>query len=220
MKLSALSGSKFTFTMPSGSVSIYASFTPANSSAPVIPSTGFADVSASAWYYSAVSYVVDEGIMSGTGTNTFSPNATLTRGMVAQMLYAMSGKPNQGSNTYGDVASGAWYAKAVSWVSSKGIMTGYGEGRFAPETPVTREQLALILFNYAKLQGYDTSASSSLSAFPDGASVASWAQQAMSWAVAEGLFSGRDGSMLTPAGTATRAEIAQIFMQFCKNVAD
>ena len=186
----------------------------------MIPSTGFVDVSASAWYYNAVNYVVDEGIMSGTGANTFEPNTTLTRAMVAQMLYAMSGKPNQGSNTFGDVDSSAWYADAVAWVSYKGVMTGYGEGRFAPNTPVTREQMALILYNYAKLQGYDTDASSSLSSFADGASVSSWAQQAMSWAVAQGLFSGRDGNMLTPAGTATRAEIAQIFMQFCKNVAE
>ena len=220
VKLTAVGENQFTFTMPSGTVSVEATFTASNTPAPVIPSTGFVDVSASAWYYNAVNYVVDEGIMSGTGANTFEPNTTLTRAMVAQMLYAMSGKPNQGSNTFGDVDSSAWYADAVAWVSYKGVMTGYGEGRFAPNTPVTREQMALILYNYAKLQGYDTDASSSLSSFADGASVSSWAQQAMSWAVAQGLFSGRDGNMLTPAGTATRAEIAQIFMQFCKNVAE
>lgn len=220
VKLTAVGENQFTFTMPSGTVSVEATFTASNTPAPVIPSTGFVDVSASAWYYNAVNYVVDEGIMSGTGANTFEPNTTLTRAMVAQMLYAMSGKPNQGSNTFGDVDSSAWYADAVAWVSYKGVMTGYGEGRFAPNTPVTREQMALILYNYAKLQGYDTDASSSLSSFADGDSVSSWAQQAMSWAVAQGLFSGRDGNMLTPAGTATRAEIAQIFMQFCKNVAE
>lgn len=220
VKLSAIGNNKYTFTMPSGTISVKASFVKIDSPAPVIPSTGFTDVSASAWYYNAVNYVVKEGIMFGTGANTFSPNATLTRGMVAQMLYAMAGKPSQGSSSYTDVAGNAWYADAVAWVSTKGVMTGYGAGLFAPDTSVTREQLALILYNYAKLQGYDTSASSNVSAFADGASVAPWAQQAMSWAVAEGLFSGRDGNMLAPAGTATRAEIAQIFMQFCSNVAE
>ena len=220
VKLTPAGENKYTFTMPSGTISVKASFARIETSSPVIPSASFTDVSAGVWYYNAVNYVVTEGIMSGTGSNTFSPNASLTRGMAAQMLYAMAGKPSQGSSSYTDVSASAWYADAVAWVSAKGVMTGYGAGLFAPDTPVTREQLALILFNYAKLQGYDTSASSSLSVFADGASVASWAQQAMSWAVAEGLFSGRDGNMLAPAGTATRAEIAQIFMQFCSNVAD
>ena len=112
-----------------------------------------------------------------------------------------------------------WYDKAASWAQSKGIITGYEDGRFGPNDPLTREQLALILYNYAKSEGYGTSAKADLSKFADGTSTSPWAQQAMSWAVGEGLLSGRGVNMLYPTGTATRAEVAQIMMNFCENIA-
>ena len=180
----------------------------------------FRDVLSTAWYYDAVKYVVENGIMSGTGTYTFEPNTTLSRGMIAQMLYALEGKPNVTEAGYfNDVPVNAWFAKAAAWAQSKGIITGYDNGNFGPNDPLTREQLALILYNYAKTKGYGTSAAGNLSQFVDGSSTSVWAQEGTTWAVGAGLLSGRDGNMLCPTGTATRAEVAQIMMNFCENVA-
>ena len=207
---------KYTFKMPSGKVTVEASFAKTSSS----PVDSFLDVNTGAWYYDAVKYAVENGLMSGTGTYTFEPNTTLSRGMIAQMLYALEGKPSVSSaNNFTDVSSSDWYDKAASWAQSKGIITGYEDGRFGPNDPLTREQLALILYNYAKSEGHSTSTKADLSKFADDTSTSPWAQQAMSWAVGEGLLSGRGVNMLYPTGTATRAEVAQIMMNFCENVA-
>lgn len=216
IKLTQKSGSKYTFKMPSGKVTVEASFAKTSSS----PVDSFLDVNTGAWYYDAVKYAVENGLMSGTGTYTFEPNTTLSRGMIAQMLYALEGKPSVSSaNNFTDVSSSDWYDKAASWAQSKGIITGYEDGRFGPNDPLTREQLALILYNYAKSEGHSTSTKADLSKFADDTSTSPWAQQAMSWAVGEGLLSGRGVNMLYPTGTATRAEVAQIMMNFCENVA-
>ena len=214
--LTKKSDSKYTFKMPSGKVTIEATFAKTSSS----PVDSFLDVNTGAWYYDAVKYAVENGLMSGTGTYTFEPNTTLSRGMIAQMLYALEGKPSVSSaNNFTDVSSSDWYDKAASWAQSKGIITGYEDGRFGPNDPLTREQLALILYNYAKSEGHSTSTKADLSKFADDTSTSPWAQQAMSWAVGEGLLSGRGVNMLYPTGTATRAEVAQIMMNFCENVA-
>ena len=216
VKLTDKGNGKYTFTMPGSQVTVNASFAKDSSS----PVDSFLDVNTGAWYYDAVKYAVESGLMSGTGTYTFEPNTTLSRGMIAQMLYALEGKPSISSaNNFTDVSSSDWYDKAASWAQSKGIITGYEDGRFGPNDPLTREQLALILYNYAKSEGYGTSAKADLSKFADGTSTSPWAQQAMSWAVGEGLLSGRGVNMLYPTGTATRAEVAQIMMNFCENVA-
>ena len=216
VKLTDKGNGKYTFTMPGSQVTVNASFAKDSSS----PVDSFLDVNTGAWYYDAVKYAVENGLMSGTGTYTFEPNTTLSRGMIAQMLYALEGKPSISSaNNFTDVSSSDWYDKAASWAQSKGIITGYEDGRFGPNDPLTREQLALILYNYAKSEGYGTSAKADLSKFADGTSTSPWAQQAMSWAVGEGLLSGRGVNMLYPTGTATRAEVAQIMMNFCENVA-
>lgn len=178
----------------------------------------FVDLDPNAWYAQAAAYTLEHGILSGTGPHTFSPEETLTRAMAVQMVYAMDGKPNMGSHTYGDVSPDAWYDDAVAWANSKHIMYGYQEGRFFPDDPITREQLSLILFNYAKLYHYDTLDRSDLSSFADGDTTSSWAEQSMSWAVASGLISGREGNMLSPRSSASRAEIAQIMTNFCLNV--
>ena len=178
----------------------------------------FVDLDPNAWYAKAAAYTLEHGILNGTGPDTFSPEDTLTRAMAVQMLYAMDGKPNIGSHTYGDVSYDAWYDDAVAWAGSKQIMYGYQEGRFFPDDPITREQLSLILFNYAKLYRCNILPRSDLSSFADGDTTSAWAEQAMSWAVASGLMSGREGNMLYPASSASRAEIAQIMMNFCLNV--
>ena len=216
VKLTDKGNGKYTFTMPGSQVTVNASFAKDSSS----PVDSFLDVNTGAWYYDAVKYAVESGLMSGTGTYTFEPNTTLSRGMIAQMLYALEGKPSISSaNNFTDVSSSDWYDKAASWAQSKGIITGYEDGRFGPNDPLTREQLALILYNYAKSEGHSTSTKADLSKFADGTSTSPWAQQAMSWAVGEGLLSGRGVNMLYPTGTATRAEVAQIMMNFCENVA-
>lgn len=216
VELTKKSDSKYTFKMPASKVTVEASFAKTSSS----PVDSFLDVNTGAWYYDAVKYAVENGLMSGTGTYTFEPNTTLSRGMIAQMLYALEGKPSVSSaNNFTDVSSSDWYDKAASWAQSKGIITGYEDGRFGPNDPLTREQLALILYNYAKSEGHSTSTKADLSKFADDTSTSPWAQQAMSWAVGEGLLSGRGVNMLYPTGTATRAEVAQIMMNFCENVA-
>ena len=179
----------------------------------------FVDLDLNAWYANAVTYTLEHGILNGTGPDTFSPEDTLTRAMAVQMIYAMDGKPNTGFHTYGDVSPDAWYNRAVAWANVKQIMYGYQEGRFVPDDPITREQLALILYKYAQMYHYNTLVRADLSAFADGDSVSPWAAESMSWAVASGLMSGRTGNLLAPTGTATRAEIAQIMMNFCVKVA-
>ena len=170
----------------------------------------FMDVKTGDWFYSAVEYMVDNSLMGGTSTTTFSPYTTLTRGMVAQILYAMEGRPAAEGSYFTDVADNAWYADAVNWAASEGIVAGVSESTFAPDTAVTREQLALILFNYVNRP---ETPSAELT-FSDADSASAWSVDALKWAVGSGLISGKDNNMLDPQGTATRAEVAQIMMNF------
>lgn len=170
----------------------------------------FMDVKTSDWFYSAVEYMVDNSLMGGTSTTTFSPYTTLTRGMVAQILYAMEGRPAAEGSYFTDVADNAWYADAVNWAASEGIVAGVSESTFAPDTAVTREQLALILFNYVNRP---ETPSAELT-FSDADSASAWSVDALKWAVGSGLISGKDNNMLDPQGTATRAEVAQIIANF------
>lgn len=175
----------------------------------------FTDVKESDWFFKGVSYVVDKGIMSGVSENEFAPNAKLTRAMLVQMLYNMEGRPAcDAENAFIDVPVGQWYTDAVIWANDAKIVSGMGEGLFAPNMEITREQMVAMMYNYAKYKGYDVTASADLSTFTDSASVSAWAQPAMQWAVAEGYISGMGGSLLAPQGTATRAEIASVIMRF------
>ena len=202
IKLKDKGDGRFTFTMPASKVTVEAVFTALEQEE---EQPLFSDVAEDDWYYDAVAYVAENGIMSGTDGSRFSPNGTLTRAMLSQILYAMEDKPAvSGAATFSDVAAGAWYADAVNWTAAQGIVAGMGENSFAPDAPVTREQLSLILYGYARYKGYDTSASVSLSGYADRDSVAVWAADSMGWAVSEGLISGRPGGYLDPAGTATR----------------
>ncbi|WP_418440625.1 S-layer homology domain-containing protein [Anaerotignum lactatifermentans] len=184
-------------------------------------STTFSDVNESDWFFKGVEYVVDKGIMSGVSENEFAPSGKLTRAMLVQMLYNMESRPAcDAENAFMDVPVGQWYTDAVIWANDAKIVSGMGEGLFAPNMEITREQMVAMLYNYAKYKGYDVTASADLSAFADTASVSAWAQPAMQWAVAEGYISGMGDSQLAPQGTATRAEIASVIMRFMEATAE
>ena len=181
----------------------------------------FTDVKESDWFYKGVAYVVDKGVMSGVSENQFDPSGKLTRAMLVQMLYNMESRPAcDAENAFIDVPVGQWYTDAVIWANDAKIVSGMGEGLFAPNMEITREQMVAMLYNYAKYKGYDVTASADLSAFADTASVSAWAQPAMQWAVAEGYISGMGDSQLAPQGTATRAEIASVIMRFMEATAE
>ena len=208
----------YTFRMPGEDVTVRASFVKAQEEVSGLP---FQDVDEGDWYFSAVEYVYENGLMAGVSQEDFAPGSTLTRGMVAQLLYAMEeGPQGSDSGTFTDVSGDAWYADAVNWAAGQGIVSGVGDGRFAPNDPVTREQLAVILYGYAVYKGCDTTQSGvSIQEFADYDSISGWALDGMSWAVNAGLLSGKGSGMLDPGGTATRGEIAQILMNFCLSVA-
>ncbi len=216
--LDARSATRFTFTMPGGKVTVEASFVREGGQTQ-IPQTTFADVPASAWYYNAVEYVYENGLMSGVSGGRFAPDDTLTRAMLVQTLYAMEGRPAAASAGFADVASGDWYASAVNWAAANGVVSGVSETGFGPNNALTREQLALILYRFAQYKGYDVTGTSDLAAYADGSSVSGWAAEAMGWAVDAGLISGVGGNQIAPTGTASRAQVAQILMNFCENVA-
>jgi len=216
--LDARSATRFTFTMPGGKVTVEASFIREGGQTQP-PQTTFVDVPASAWYYDAVEYVYENGLMSGVSGGRFAPNDTLTRAMLVQTLYAMEGRPAAASAGFADVASGDWYASAVNWAAANGVVSGVSETGFGPNNALTREQLALILYRFAQYKGYDVTGTSDLAAYADGSSVSSWAAEAMGWAVDAGLISGVGGNQIAPTGTASRAQVAQILMNFCENVA-
>ncbi len=175
----------------------------------------FSDVASDAWYAQAVSFVVGEGLFTGTSDTTFAPMDDMNRAMLATVLYRLAGSPAVTEDAgFADVAAGEWYTDAVAWASANGIVTGY-DGLFAPNDNVSRQQIATMLYRYASAEGQDVSASADLSTFTDGASTADWAQAAMEWAVAEGLIQGNAG-LLSPEASATRAEVATILMRFCQ----
>lgn len=178
------------------------------------PLAPFTDVDPGAWYAQGVEYVLEQGLMSGVSETAFDPQGTLTRAMGAQLFWAMAGRIRVDLVTYGDTIWDTWYAPAVSWVSTSGLMNGYAEGRFGPDRPMSREQVALTLYRYAQMYRYDTRPKGDLTSFADGDAVSSWAQEAMIWAVGAGLFSGGDGNRLFPGDTVTRCEMAQILMKF------
>ena len=179
-----------------------------------VEQSGFADVSKNDWFYDAVQDAVDMGLMAGVSANRFDPKGTVTRAMVAQVLYAREGKPAvSGAAAISDVPANAWFHDAMQWAKAQGVIAGYPDGRMEPNAPVTREQLAVLLHSYAQKKGMDVSKTADLAGYADASSVSSWAKNAMSWAVGSGLISGRSATTLAPAGSATRAECAVIFTQ-------
>lgn len=178
----------------------------------------FTDTAKGAWYQGAVEYVYRNGIMTGTSATTFEPNTTLSRAMVAQILYNLEGHPTvTGESTFTD-SNTHWAAKAIAWAQKTGVVSGYGNNTFRPNRAVTREELAQMLYNYAKVKGYDLTASGDLIAFPDVSKVSDWAETAMSWANGNQLINGFEDDTLRPGGDSTRAQAASILMNFDLNV--
>ena len=201
----------YTFTMPNGQVTVTVTFEQAP-----LP---FPDVTEGDWFYDAVRYAYETGLMDGVGDSLFAPNSETTRAQLVTILYRLAGQPAvSGDLPFTDVEAGTWYTDAVAWAAENGIVNGTTDTTFAPGDDITREQLVTVLYRYAESKGYDVSASADLSGYPDAGQVQDYAQPAMAWAVAEGIVEGVDGN-LNPTGDATRAQIATILMRFCEGVA-
>lgn len=182
----------------------------------------FNDVSSNAWYASAVNVVVGHNMMAGSGNNTFAPNTTMNRAMLVQVLYNHAGKPTvNGSSAFADVETGAWYCDAVQWAAKNGIAAGVGNNRFNPNGAITREQFATILFNYYKTNHTSPALEHQvLENFNDVASISSWAQDGMAWAVDMSIINGTDKNTLRPTAAATRAEAAQMLSNMIEYVTE
>jgi len=175
----------------------------------------FADVAEGAWYYDAVSYVYANGLMDGVSASEFAPDTTLTRAMLVTILWRMEGEPVVNYlMPFTDVDGGAWYAEAVRWAASEGIVTGVSDTSFAPNAEITREQLAAILHRYAG----EPATAANLAGYADGASVSAYAVDAMSWCVEHDIITGTTATTLEPQGTATRAQAAAMLMRFAENL--
>lgn len=218
MDVNPLGNGNYSFKMPRSRVKVEATFYCTGSE--LCPTHHLADVLVKAWYHDAVDYVVEHGIMTGTSATTFEPNTTLSRAMVAQILYNLEGQPTvTGESTFAD-ASGHWAVNAIAWAQQTGVVNGYEDNTFRPNQAVSREELAQMLYNYAKVKGYDLTASGDLTAFPDGEEVSSWAEAAMAWANGNELINGHDDGTLQPGGDSTRAQAASILMNFDVNLAN
>ena len=176
----------------------------------------FKDVSPNDWFYSSVMYVNKNGLMTGLNETEFGPVQSLARAQFAMILYRMNGSPAVDyTNKFKDVSAGIWYTDPIMWASNKGVVTGYSNGNFGPGDNINREQMAVMMYRYAKTQGYDVSASVELGNYKDGANVSGFAKQAMQWCVAEGIITGKyNGTQLDPQGNAIRAECATIIRRF------
>lgn len=179
------------------------------------PCSVFRDVDRNAWYHEGLDYVVESGVMSGTGKTTFEPSGVVSRAMTLQTFYAIAGKPGfAGTTAFSDVKSAAWYYSAVNWGARNELAAGYMDGTFRPNANVTREQLAVFFKAFAKYQKRDVSGKKDIRKYTDYSSISSYARDAMSWAVDAGLITGRTMTTLAPKGTATRAELAQILYRY------
>ena len=203
----------YTFVMPGSKVTVEAVFAPTT----VVEPSGlpFTDVSTSDWFYGAVKFVYENGLMDGVGNNLFAPNATLNRAMAVTILYRLEGSPAVTTDAgFNDVAAGTWYTDAVNWAAANNIVNGVEGNNFDPTGSLTREQMATVLYRYAQYKGADVSASGDIGGFVDSANVSSWAADAVKWAVGSGLVNGVEGNALAPQGTSTRAQAATVLMRF------
>lgn len=209
---------RYTFTMPRGGVTIKAEFVkrqggyatcPRDSSCPIWPYT---DASPAAWYHDALHYCLENGLMKGYGQGLLEPDKSVSRAEFVQMLYNREGRPAAGGFLqFGDVPDGAWYGEAVRWASVQGVVGGYGNGQFAPNRNITRQELAVMLWRYA---GSPAATDKELR-FADADKVSGYAREALGWAVENGIVQGKSGGILDPGGNATRAEAAAMLQRFC-----
>ena len=199
----------FTYTPPTGG------------GAPEEPTWPFTDVTeGEGWFYDAVAYVYENGIMAGTDETTFEPYMELDRAMAAQLFYNLEGKPAvTGDSTFTDVTSGHWAVDAITWAAQNDIVAGIGGNLYDPDSNVTREQFAVMLYKYARFKGYDLTATGDLTQFPDAGSISSWAETALSWANGNGLINGHENGTIDPKGSTIRAQAASIMANFDQNVA-
>lgn len=209
LAVAALEDGSYQFTQPRGTVTINVTF----AKKPVEP-LPFVDVAAEEWYGDAVATVYAQGLMMGTAEDTFAPELVATRGMVVSILHRLAGSPTVSAEVFEDVTADDWYGQAVAWAASEGIASGTSAETFSPNAAVTREQLAALLCNFAAQQRMDTTARSDLSSFDDAETVSDWAQDAVSWADAEGLLAGTSATTLSPQGEATRAQLAAMLVRF------
>lgn len=202
---------KYAFSMPASKVTVEASFAKLVRDC---PSKDFTDVDPAAWYHEAVDYALENGFMSGMGDGIFNPDGNLTRAMLCQILYSREGEPAvTGTSSFADVADDEWYTGAITWAEAHGIVSGYEDGTFGPNDPITREQLAAILWRYAGRPA----AGETLNGFIDAGKVSEYAEAALSWAVRQGIVSGKGEGILDPGGNATRAEFASMLMRYLEN---
>ena len=178
----------------------------------------FYDVASDDWFYEDVAYVYGNGLMNGMGEGQFGPQGTTTRGMIVTILYRQAGSPAASGNPFADVDPGQYYAQPIAWAASHGIVNGISATTFAPDDPITREQMATILYRYARYQGEDVSDQGNLSAFADADTISAYAKQAMAWANGAGLINGVEGNRLNPTGQAVRCQAAAILHRFCTQV--
>ena len=206
----------YTFKMPSADAKIVVTFAedPDWEPEPEEPAMPFTDVNEGDWFYDVVLYAYDNGLMTGVSATEFAPNQTTTRGMIVSMLARLEGVTSAEDAGFADVADNDWYATAVNWAASVGVVNGYEDNTFRPNAPITREQMAAILYNYADYKGYDVSARADLSDYADAASISSWAEDVLAWANAEGLINGMTATTIDPQGATTRAQTAAMFERF------
>ena len=175
----------------------------------------FTDVSEKDWFYNDAMFVYKNGLMLGTSKTLFSPHGTVTRGMMATILWRMEGSlAPKGENSFTDVEAGRWYADAITWTAENGIFAGYSKDKFGPDDPITREQLTAIFYRYADYKGYKLTVTGNLDKFEDADKITDYAKTVMQWAVGNGLIKGKAETLLDPQGTATRAEIAAMLHRF------
>lgn len=196
-------------------------FTTSHFSKYVIGYLPFADVSRDEWYFDSVSFAYANGLFSGANDKTFDPDTSMTRAMLVTVLWRMTGKPSIESGCkFSDVVTGEWYAQAVAWAAENNIVSGYGNGSFGTNDDITREQMAVILMNYAKYKKYDVSVTTNLNSFTDVNDISIWAKSSVQWANAEGLISGTGSNILNPRGDAARCQVAAILQRFTENIID
>lgn len=174
----------------------------------------YTDVSQGVWYYASVEYVSSNGIMNGYADGTFRPSQQLSRAHLAQLLYNLEGRPQVSAARYTDTEDGAWYESAISWATEAGILTGYADGSIRPNASITRQQLAAMLYRYARYTNRDVSLRADLDGYTDAAQISPYALEAMQWANAAGIING-SGEALLPGSTATRAQTAAMLTRFC-----
>jgi len=175
----------------------------------------FRDIGENDWFYRYIRFAFANGLILGMSEDEFAPNTSLSRAMIVTILWRLSDSPKAaGNNSFADVRQGQWYTTAINWAYEEGVVSGYGNGQFGPSDNITREQLSLILLNYARYHGLNANIDTFSTMFSDSGDVSPWASSAMMWANTSGIVAGRSATTLVPGGTATRAEAAAMMLRF------